>query len=132
MEKINADDLKELEDILWHQLGTQDEFTAEAQDKTLAEFVRSLIGLDQDAVNKKFGEFLNSNMLTSQQQEFVKAIIDYVRANGNISKEDLFKDPFADYNVADLFGELCLFWLPILVLILVLRTSMFMFVAVEL
>lgn len=105
LEKINADDLKELEDILWHQLGTQDEFTAEAQDKTLAEFVRSLIGLDQDAVNKKFGEFLNSNMLTSQQQEFVKAIIDYVRANGNISKEDLFKDPFADYNVADLFGD---------------------------
>ena len=105
LEKINADDLKELEDILWHQLGTQDEYVAEAQDKNLAEFVRSLIGLDQDAVNKKFGEFLDSNVLTSQQQEFVKAIIDYVRANGNISKEDLFKDPFADYNVADLFGD---------------------------
>ena len=35
----------------------------------------------------------------------MKAIIDYVRANGNITKEDLFKDPFADYNVADLFGD---------------------------
>jgi type I restriction enzyme R subunit len=94
-----------LEDILWHQLGTQDEYVAEAENKTLAVFIRSLIGLDQDAVNQKFGEFLNGNVLNSQQQEFVKAIIEYVRVNGNISKEDLFRDPFADYNVADLFGD---------------------------
>ncbi len=105
LEKINAEDLKDLEDILWHQLGTQDEYVAEAENKTLAVFIRSLIGLDQDAVNQKFGEFLNGNVLNSQQQEFVKAIIEYVRVNGNISKEDLFRDPFADYNVADLFGD---------------------------
>ena len=78
----------------------------EAKNKTLAVFIRSLIGLDRDAVNQKFGDFLNGNVLNAQQQEFVKAIIDYVRANGNISKEDLFQeDPFAEYNVADLFGE---------------------------
>ena len=105
LEKINADDLRALEDILWRQLGTRDEYVAEAENKTLAVFIRSLIGLDQDAVNQKFGEFLNGNVLNSQQQEFVKAIIEYVRINGNISKEDLFKDPFADYNVAALFGD---------------------------
>ena len=106
LEKINGDDLKELEDILWHQLGTQEEYAEEAKNKTLAVFIRSLIGLDRDAVNQKFGDFLNGNVLNAQQQEFVKAIIDYVRANGNISKEDLFQeDPFAEYNVADLFGE---------------------------
>ncbi len=105
LEKINADDLKELEDILWRQLGTRDEYSAEAENKSLAVFVRSLVGLDQEAVNEKFGEFLDGNTLTAQQQEFVKAIIDYVRANGNISKEDLFRDPFADCNVAELFGD---------------------------
>ena len=106
LEKINGDDLKELEDILWHQLGTQKEYADEAKNKTLAVFIRSLIGLDQDAVNQKFGEFLNGNTLNAQQQEFVKDIIDYVRKNGNISKEDLLQeDPFAEYNVADLFGE---------------------------
>ena len=106
LEKINGDDLKELEDILWPQLGTQEESAEEAKNKTLAVFIRSLIGLDRDAVNQKFGDFLNGNVLNAQQQEFVKAIIDYVRANGNISKEDLFQeDPFAEYNVADLFGE---------------------------
>ncbi len=106
LEKINADDLKELEDILWHQLGTREDYAAEAENKTLAVFVRSLIGLDQNAINKKFGEFLDGNALTAQQQEFVKAIIDYVRANGDISKDDLIsKEPFADYNVAELFGD---------------------------
>ena len=83
----------------------RDEYAPEAQNKSLAVFVRSLIGLDQNAVNQKFGEFLYSNELTASQQVFVKSIMDYVRENGNISKEDLFRDPFADYNVADLFGK---------------------------
>ena len=49
---------------------------------------------------------MDGNALTAQQQEFVKAIIDYVRANGDISKDDLIsKEPFADYNVAELFGD---------------------------
>ena len=105
LEKIDADDLKELEEILWHQLGTREDYVEEAENKGLAVFVRSLIGLDQDAVNREFGDFLSGNILNAQQQEFVKAIIDYVRANGNITKEDLFKEPFVDYNVADLFGD---------------------------
>ncbi len=97
--------MKELENILWHQLGSKEEYEAEEENKPLAEFIRSLIGLDQDAVNRKFGDFLNGNNLNALQQEFVKAIIEYVKANGNIAKEDLFKEPFVDYNVADLFGE---------------------------
>lgn len=105
LEKIDADDLKELEEILWHQLGSKEEYEAEEENKPLAEFIRSLIGLDQDAVNREFGDFLSGNILNAQQQEFVKAIIEYVKANGNIAKEDLFKEPFVDYNVADLFGE---------------------------
>ena len=81
------------------------QYEAEEENKPLAEFIRSLIGLDQDAVNRKFGEFLNGNILNAQQQEFVKAIIEYVQKNGNISEADLLQDPFADYNVADLFGD---------------------------
>ena len=74
-----------------------------------------MIGLDQNAINKKFGEFLDGNALTAQQQEFVKAIIDYVRANGNITVNDLTEvEPFADYNLADLFGDK----LPILIKII--------------
>ena len=39
-------------------------------------------------------------------QEFVKAIINYVRENGDISREDLIeKAPFDNYDVMMLFGE---------------------------
>ncbi len=106
LENINESDLRELEDILWNQLGTKEEYEKEAKQDNLAVFVRSLIGLNQDAINKKFGEFLSGNILTPAQQEFVKAIIDYVRENGNIRLEDLLqKTPFANYDVGALFGD---------------------------
>lgn len=106
LEKINADDLKVLEDILWHQLGTKEDYQKETETENLAVFVRSLIGLDQDAVNEKFGEFLSGNLLNTQQQEFVKTIINYVRENGNITEDDLINtNPFAEFNVLELFSD---------------------------
>ena len=106
LEKINSDDLKELERILWQELGTKDEYEAATDIDNLAVFVRSLVGLSQDTINDKFGEFLNGNTLNAQQQEFVKAIINYVRENGDISREDLIeKSPFDKQFVGELFGE---------------------------
>jgi len=106
LEKIDADDLKELERILWQELGTKDEYEQSTDIDNLAVFVRSLVGLDQDTINEKFGEFLNGNVLNAQQQEFVKAIINYVRENGDIRREDLIeKSPFDKQFVGELFGE---------------------------
>ena len=106
LEKIDADDLKELERILWQELGTKDEYEKSTDIDNLAVFVRSLVGLDQDTINEKFGEFLNGNILNAQQQEFVKAIINYVRENGDIKREDLIeKSPFDKQFVSELFGE---------------------------
>ena len=57
------------------------------------------MGIAQDVINEKFGKFLNDNVLNSQQQEFIKAIIDYVRGNGDIEKKDLLeKSPFDNYD----------------------------------
>ena len=106
LEKINADDLKELERILWNELGTKDDYEKSTDIDNLAVFVRSLVGLNQDDINEKFGEFLSGNTLNAQQQEFVKAIINYVRENGDISREDLIeKAPFDNYDILTLFGE---------------------------
>ena len=106
LEKINSDDLKELERILWQELGTKDEYEEATDIDNLAVFVRSLVGLSQDTINEKFGEFLTGNILNAQQQEFVKAIINYVRENGDISREDLIeKTPFDNYDILTLFGE---------------------------
>jgi len=106
LEKINYDDLKELERILWEELGTKEEYESSTDIDNLAAFVRSLIGLSQEAINEKFGDYLNGNVLNAQQQEFIRAIINYVRENGDIRKEDLLeKSPFDNYNIISLFGD---------------------------
>lgn len=106
LEPINAGDLKELERILWHELGTKEEYKSATDIDNLAVFIRSIVGIEQSVINEKFGDFLNDNVLNSAQQEFVKAIIDYVKENGDIVAEDLIeKAPFDSYDILSLFGN---------------------------
>ena len=106
LEKINANDLKELEHILWNELGSKADYEKTTDTENLAVFIRSLVGLEQSAINEKFGDFLSGNVLNPQQQEFVKTIIDYVRENGNIELTDLANtSPFNEYPIIDIFGE---------------------------
>lgn len=106
VEKINESDLKELEEILWKELGTKEDYFEFTEKDNLAVFVRAIVGLDQMAINLKFGEFLSSNILNSKQQEFVKTIINYVRENGDITFDTLVnKSPFDNFNIIEMFGE---------------------------
>ncbi len=106
LEPINMSDLKELERILWHELGTEEEYKSATDIDNLAVFIRSIVGIEQSVINEKFGDFLNDNVLNSVQQEFVKAVIDYVRENGDIEAEDLIeKAPFDSYDILSLFGN---------------------------
>ncbi|MCR5674057.1 MAG: DEAD/DEAH box helicase family protein [Lachnospiraceae bacterium] len=106
LEPINSDDLKELEKVLWEELGTQEEYKKTTDINNLAAFVRSLIGLSQEAINEKFGEYLSGNTFNLQQQEFIKKIIDYVQENGDIEVKDMVNtEPFDDYNLVEMFGE---------------------------
>ena len=105
IDPINAADLKELERILWDELGTKEDYQNTTEITNLAAFIRSIVGVDQTAINEKFGDFLNDNVMNSQQQEFVKAIIDYVRENGDIEASDLIeRSPFDNYDILTLFG----------------------------
>jgi len=106
LDKINAEDLKELERILWQELGTKDDYFNVTKEENLAVFIRSIVGIEQEAINQKFAEYLNTNILSSKQQEFVKSIINYVQQNGDITKQDLVeKSPFSDFDVAGLFND---------------------------
>jgi len=106
LEPINAEDLKELERILWEELGTKADYDNTTTIDNLAAFIRSIVGIEQDAINEKFGQFLNGNMFNAQQQEFIKSIIDYVRENGDIRIEDLLENaPFQSYDIVSVFGH---------------------------
>ncbi len=105
IEPINEDDIKELEYVLWHELGSQEDYTQTTSIENLAVFIRSLVGLNQDAVNKRFGEFINGNRFNSQQQEFILTIINYVRENGDIELSDMVNtEPFNNYDLNAMFG----------------------------
>ena len=106
LEPITSDDLDELERILWHELGTKDDYSETTDIGNLAAFVRSLIGLSQEAVNEKFGDYLSGNLLNSQQQEFVRIIIiNYVRENGDVELADMVNtEPFNNYDLNEMFG----------------------------
>lgn len=106
IEPITSNDLDELERILWEELGTKSEYESTTDIDNLAVFIRSIVGIEQEAINRKFGEFLSGNLFNSQQQEFVKAIIDYVRENGDIQVEDLLeKQPFDSCDIVAMFGQ---------------------------
>lgn len=105
LEPITNEDLKSLERILWHELGSQTDYQNTTELDNLAAFVRSLIRLSQEAVNEKFGEYLSGNLFNSQQQEFVRTIITYVRNNGDIQVEDLVNaEPFNNFDLQEMFG----------------------------
>ena len=62
--------------------------------------------IDEDAVQEKFGEFLSGGTLNADQQEFVRAIIDYLRENGEVTADDLTNDePFVNYDIGSLFAD---------------------------
>lgn len=106
LDKITPDDLKELERILWQELGTKDDYFNVTKEENLAVFIRSIVGIEQEAINLKFSEYLNTNILSAKQQEFVKSIISYVQQNGDITKQDLVdKSPFSDFDVVELFND---------------------------
>lgn len=105
LEPINEDDLLELEHILWHKLGSQDDYNKTTDISNLAAFVRSLVGLNQEVVNEKFSEYLNDNSFNSMQQEYIRSIINYVRVNGDIDTNIVVnQEPFNNFMLTELFG----------------------------
>lgn len=105
LEPVTNADLTELEHILWHELGTKTDYVQTTDIGNLAAFVRSFIGLSQEAVNEKFGAYLSGTLFNSQQQEFVRTMINYVRNNGDIQVEDLVNaEPFNNFDLQEMFG----------------------------
>ncbi len=107
-------DLTELEKILWGEVGTKEDYTAEIGDKPLGEFVREIVGMDMNAAKEAFAEYLNSASLDSRQIYFVNQIIEYIVHNGMMKDLSVLQQsPFTDKgSVVDVFTDISL-WLGI-------------------
>ena len=103
--KITKQDVETLEDILFKQLGNASDYEKEFGNTPVTQLVRKLVGLDRNAANEIFSEFLNNESFNSKQIHFVKLIVDYVVKNGFIEDNRvLMEDPFRTVgSIIDLF-----------------------------
>ena len=103
---LNDMEKKDLERIMFEDLGNNKEFVETFGNKNVIEVVRNIVGLDTEITNKIFSKYINDNRLNSKQIQFVKLLIDYVVKNGTISLEVLTEDPFSSLGaVSDVFED---------------------------
>ena len=107
---LTKEDIAMLEKILWSEVGTKDEYTAEYGEKPLGEFVREIVGLTMNAAKEAFSEFLNNINLDAKQIYFVNQIVEYIVHNGMMKDLSVLQDaPFTDQgSVVEVFTDLSL------------------------
>ena len=109
LEKLTVDDIKQLEDICWRELGSKEEYEEYVNKGDLlcgdkvAIFIRSIIGVDRKIAKERFSKFLSDNVLNSLQEEFINQIIGYVCENGDITPMTIITDD-CFYGIGDAFG----------------------------
>lgn len=103
--RLTATDLRELERVLWEELGSQEDYRKLYKDCPVGLMVRKTVGMDRTALEEAFAEFLQENRLNLRQIDFVKRIIDYLAVNGEMAPKDVQKkEAFAGMsNVAQIF-----------------------------
>lgn len=91
IKQLSEDDIRELERILWDELGTKGDYEAFTEGMlcggNVAALIRSLIGIDRKEAMRQFGDFISGAELNAEQEEFLGSVISYVCENGDITKE---------------------------------------------
>jgi len=103
--KLTKQDINTLENILFKGLGSQSDYEKEFGNTPVNQLVRKIVGLDANAANEAFSEFLTNQNINSNQIRFVKLIVDYVIKNGFIEDNRILtEDPFRQVgSIIDLF-----------------------------
>ena len=111
---MTADDIKELEKILWNDLGTKEDYETEYGKKPLGEFVREIVGLDMNAAKAAFSKYLNDVNLDPRQIYFVNQIVEYIVQNGMMKDLSVLQEPpFTDRgSIVEVFTDLSV-WMGI-------------------
>ena len=111
---LTSADVKVLEEILWGEIGTKQDYENEYGNKPLGEFVREIVGLDMNAAKEAFTAFLNDTSLDSNQIYFVNQIVEYIVHNGMMKDFRVLQEtPFTDRgSITEVFTDVSI-WLRI-------------------
>ena len=105
---LTSGDIASLEEMLWREVGTKQDYEHEFGSKPLGEFVREIVGLDMNAAKEAFSEYLTGAHLDSRQIYFVNQIVEYIVHNGVLKDLSVLQEsPFTDRgSVVEIFTDL--------------------------
>ena len=111
---LTENDIDSLEEILWKEVGTKQDYENEIGQKQLGEFVREIVGLDMNAAKEAFSAYLSDTNMDSRQIYFVNQIIEYIVHNGMLKDLSVLQEsPFTDQgSIVDIFTDLSV-WMGI-------------------
>jgi len=103
---ITETELQALENILFdgETVGSKQDYIETYGEKPLGEFVRSIIGLEANAAQAVFADFIQLGDLRADQMTFINTIIRFLTTNGRIDKAMLFEPPFTNIHDQGLLG----------------------------
>lgn len=108
-EQLTAADIQELERIFFEELGTKDEYNALTEGhpykNNVAAFIRVINGIDRKKALQIYKQFVDGYNLTSEQEQYLKNILDYVSMNGDIETKNFMEYPLKQYNWRTIFGD---------------------------
>lgn len=106
---ITPKELDLLESFLFNEeLGSKEEYEKEYGDQPLGKFIRSVVGLDIEIVNRLFANFIEDKNLKPAQITFIQTLINYLNNNGTLDKKLLTQPPFneaSDDGIIGLFED---------------------------
>ena len=111
---LTMEDVKVLEEILWGEVGTKQDYEAEYGEKPLGEFVRGIVGLDMAAAKEAFAEYMDETNLDSRQIYFVNQIVEFIVHNGMMKDLSVLQEaPFTDQgSIVEVFTDVTV-WMGI-------------------
>ncbi|HEX7634607.1 MAG TPA: DEAD/DEAH box helicase family protein, partial [Noviherbaspirillum sp.] len=96
---LTGSDLSELENMLREAGGSKEIIDRAAeQAHGLGYFIRSLVGLDREAVSQAFSRFVSGTTAAPDQIEFIGLIVQELTQAGVMEAERLYQSPFIDIN----------------------------------
>ncbi|QPK63240.1 DEAD/DEAH box helicase family protein [Methylomonas sp. LL1] len=96
---LTPSDLIELERMLIEAGGSPELISlAKAQHHGLGVFIRSLVGLEREAVSRAFSTFISGTTASADQIEYIDHIVRELTQNGVMPVERLYQSPFIDIN----------------------------------
>lgn len=108
-EQLSSADIEELERIFFEELGTKDEYNELTEGhpykNNVAAFIRVINGIDRKKALQIYQQFIEGYNLTSEQELYLKNILDFISKNGDIETRDFLEYPLNNLKWRETFGD---------------------------